>query len=466
MKISFHGAAQDVTGSCHLVEVAGKRILVDCGLFQGGRELDEENSVPFGFDARAIDFVLLTHAHLDHCGRLPLLVKRGFAGEIIATQATGELARLVMLDSANLQEEAARPHGPHGGKQGAVAPPHPPLYTIIDTMDCVAKFGRTVSYEQPIDVCPGVKATFYNAGHILGSSSVLIEGQEASGARKVLFSGDLGGVGHHFLLPPKPPAAADVVVMETTYGDRLHRPFAESLTQFYDAIKAALARGGNVIIPTFALERAQEILFFLRQGVDEGQLPPALNVYLDSPMAISATQIFERHREDFDPEVQKLFDQGKDPFSLPGLHFTRDRSESVAINTVKGAIIMAGSGMATGGRILHHLLHNLSRKEASIIFVGYAASGTVARRIIDGAKEVRIQGEQVQVHAQILTINGFSAHADQAELLAWQNSIAGKRMVVLVHGELDSMQAFAGKLTDKLAGKVLMPKLGDEINLD
>jgi metallo-beta-lactamase family protein len=461
MKISFHGAAQDVTGSCHLVEVAGKRILVDCGLFQGGRELDEENAVPFGFDARAIDFVLLTHAHLDHCGRLPLLVKRGFAGEIIATQATGELARLVMLDSANLQEEAGRPYKPHGGKHGSAAPLPPPLYTVIDTMDCVAKFGRTAVYEQPIDVCPGVKATFYNAGHILGSSSVLIEAPEETGAKKILFSGDLGGVGHHFLLPPDPPASADVVVMETTYGDRLHRPFEESLNQFYDAIKAALARGGNVVIPTFALERAQEILFFLRQGVEQSRLPAALTVYLDSPMAISATQIFERHQDDFAQPVKDVFEKGQDPFGLPGLHFTRDRSDSIAINTAKGAIIMAGSGMATGGRILHHLLHNLSRKEASIIFVGYAASGTVARRIIDGAKEVRILGEQVQVHADIQTINGFSAHADQAELLAWQNRIADKKMVVLVHGEQSSMQAFAGKLT----GKVVMPKLGDAIDL-
>ncbi len=461
MKLSFHGANQDVTGSCHLLEISGQRILVDCGLFQGGQELEEENAVPFGFDARAIDFVLLTHSHLDHCGRLPLLVKRGFRGEIIATQAAGELARLVMLDAANLQEEASRPHGPHGGKHGPTAPP--PLYTVIDATDCLAKFGRTASYEQPIDVCPGVRATFYNAGHILGSASILVEGNDETGTHSVLFSGDIGGAGHHLLLPPKSPASAGTVVMETTYGDRLHRPFEESLTEFYDAVKSALARGGNVVIPTFALERAQELLFFLRQGVEDNRLPPALNVYLDSPMAISATQIFERHREDFMLEVRKLFDAGQDPFSLPGLHFTRDKAASIAINSVKsGAIIMAGSGMATGGRIRHHLIHNISRAESSIIFVGYAAAGTLARRIIDGAKEVRILGEQLPVRAQIHTINGFSAHADQKELLAWRDSIAGKQMTVLVHGELGSMQAFAGKLT----GKVLMPKLNDEIDLD
>ena len=460
MKLSFHGAAQNVTGSCHLVEVAGRRILVDCGLFQGSRELEEDNAVPFGFDARAIDFVLLTHAHLDHCGRLPLLVKRGFRGEIIATQATAELARLVMLDSANLQEEEARPHGPHGATP---APSQPPLYTMIDAMDCIAKFGRAASYGQTIDICRGVKATYYNAGHILGSSSILVEGQDKSGTRRVLFSGDIGGPTHHLLLPPETPPSADAVVMETTYGDRLHRPFDESVEQLYQAVNSALTRGGNIVIPTFALERAQEILFFLRQGVAQNLLPPSLPVYLDSPMAISATRIFERHRADFNPAVQQLFDKGQDPFSLPGLHFTREKAESIAINQVKGgAVIMAGSGMATGGRVRHHLIHNLSRKESGIIFVGYAANGTPARRIIDGAKEVRLLGHQIPVHAEIHTINGFSAHADQAQLLAWRQRIAGAPMTVLVHGEQGSMQAFAGKLT----GKVVMPKLNDELTLD
>jgi len=462
MKLSFHGANQDVTGSCHLLQIGERLILIDCGLFQGGRELDEENGVPFGFDARAIDFVLLTHAHLDHCGRLPLLVNRGFRGEIITTQPTAELARLVMLDSANLQEEAARPHDPHGKKHVQAAPSKPPLYTITDTMDCIARFGRTTTYQEPIEVCPGVRATFYNAGHILGSASILVEGKDQTGSHSILFSGDIGGAGHHFLLPPNPPSSADTVVMETTYGDRLHRPFEESLTEFYDAVKSALSRGGNVVIPTFALERAQELLFFLRQGVEDSRLPPALNVYLDSPMAISATQIFERHKDAFVPEVQKLFGEGKDPFSLPGLHFTRDRSDSIAINSVKsGAIIMAGSGMATGGRIRQHLEYNISRPECSVIFVGYAATGTAARRIIDGAKDVSILGKYVPVRAQIHTINGFSAHADQKELLAWRDSIADKQMTVLVHGELGSMQTFAGKLT----GKVLMPKLNDEIDL-
>jgi metallo-beta-lactamase family protein len=463
MKISFHGAAQDVTGSCHLVQAAGKQILVDCGLFQGSRELEEDNNVPFGFNERDIDFVLLTHAHLDHCGRLPLLVKRGFQGEIIATGATGELARLVMLDSANLQEEEVRAQNLRNSKSHGGAPHADPLYTIIDTTDCLARFGRAASYGTTVEICPGIRATFYNAGHILGSSSILIEAAENGQTRRVVFSGDIGSGTHQLLRAPETPLSADVVVMETTYGDRLHRSFEDSLTEFYDAVGATLARGGNVVIPTFALERAQELLFFLRQGREQNRLPASFPVYLDSPMAISATQIFERHPDDFTPAVQQLFAKGQDPFSLPGLHFTRDKSESIAINQVKGgAVIMAGSGMATGGRIKHHLAHNLPGANNSIIFVGYAAVGTPARRVIDGAREVHFFGQEIAVRAKIYTINGFSAHADQKELLAWQAGIAGKRMIALVHGEQGAMQAFA----DKLTGKVIMPKRNEEITVD
>ena len=463
MKISFHGAAQDVTGSCHLVEAAGRRILVDCGLFQGSRSLQEDNNGPFGFNERDIDCVLLTHAHLDHCGRLPLLVKRGFRGEIIATQATTELARLVLLDSAKLQEEDAEAHNRRNQQTHRQAPEVQPLYTIIDTTDCLARFGRYAIYGDTLDICQGVRATFYNAGHILGSSSVLLEIHENNEARSILFSGDIGSATHQILRPPEVPSIADVVVMETTYGDRLHRTFEDSLTEFYGAVGDALGRGGNVVIPTFALERAQELLFFLRQGIEQNRLPSSLQVYLDSPMAISATQIFERHPDDFTPAVQKLFQQGQDPFSLPGVHFCREKADSIAINQVKGgAVIMAGSGMATGGRICHHLANNLPRAEASVIFVGYAAVGTPARRVIDGAKDISFFGDKIPVRAKIHTINGFSAHADQKELLDWQNRIANKRLIALVHGEQSAMQAFA----DKLTGKVVMPKRNEEIALD
>jgi metallo-beta-lactamase family protein len=461
MKVSFHGAAQNVTGSCHLVETESHRILVDCGLFQGSGELHDDNAVPFGFDAAAIDAVLLTHAHLDHCGRLPLLVKRGFKGEIIATQATAELAQLVLMDSAKLQEEDAEWRQSHAGRDGA-PPPGPPLYTTDDVTETISRFKRPARYGETVEVQPGVRATYYNAGHILGSASILVEAEEKSGRHSILFSGDIGSPNHPLLRPPQTPPSAEMVVMETTYGDRLHSPFSESLKQLYAAINAALPRGGNVVIPTFALERAQELLFFLRQGVAENQLPPSIQVYLDSPMAISATQIFERHRDDFSPLVTTLFDKGVDPFALPGLHFTRDSASSIAINRIKsGAIIMAGSGMAAGGRIRHHLIHNLPRKESSIVFVGYAADGTLGRRLMDGAKQVHILGKPVPVHASVQTISGFSAHADQAELLAWQAGISGTQKIALVHGELGSMQAFAAKLGDK----AVIPKRNDEIDL-
>ena len=444
MKLSFHGADRSVTGSCHLVECAGKRILIDCGLHQGSHELDEENAAPFGFDAPGINYVLLTHAHLDHCGRLPLLAKRGFRGEIIMTSASRELARLVMLDAAHLQEEdvrfRARSSGSHNNSK--------PLYSTLDALNCLDYFGRTAVYDQVFEVSAGVHATFIDAGHILGSASIFLELKEQGHSTSVLFSGDLGNAGRLLLRSPSKPPHAENVVMETTYGDRLHKPLGPSIDEFYEAITETLRRGGNVVIPTFALERAQELLYYLSEGVAQGQLAKSMQVYLDLPMAISATEIFRHHPECFEPATAKMFQEGHDPFALPGLHFTRQTAESVAINSVHGgAIIMAGSGMCTGGRVRHHLQHNIGRKDSSIVFVGYAASGTLARRIIDGAKQVNIFGEDNAVRARIYTINGFSAHADQAELLAWQRQIGAKR-TFLVHGEDDTMRQFAAHLAN------------------
>ena len=444
MKLSFHGADRGVTGSCHLVECGGHHILIDCGLYQGGRELEEENAEPFGFDPADIDCVLLTHAHLDHCGRLPLLVKRGFRGEIVTTAATRELSRLVMLDAAHLQEEEASRQANrtlHHRKHSRLVTP---LYSILDAFTVLDYFGRTAVYNQALELAPGIRATFLDAGHILGSASVFLELEEHGHQRSVLFSGDLGNVGRPILRNPVTPPKADIVVMETTYGDRLHKPFGPSVAELYEAITDTFKRGGNVIIPTFALERAQEILFFLREGVENGTLSRSTQVFLDSPMAISATEIFERHPECYEPETAELFREGRDPFHLPGLHFTRETSESIAINHIGGgAIVMAGSGMCTGGRIRDHIKHNLGREECSVIFVGYAATGTLARQLIDGAKMVRIHGEEIPVHARIHTINGFSAHADQAELLAWHNKIAGPARTFLVHGEEQAMNQFA-----------------------
>jgi metallo-beta-lactamase family protein len=455
MRIEFHGADREVTGSCHLIECAGKRILVDCGLYQGGRELDEENAEEFGFEAREVDFVLLTHAHLDHCGRLPLLAKRGFRGEIVTTAASRELSRLVMLDAARLHEEESARAARHSSRRAA-AHAAVPLYTILDALNVLEFYGRTASYGTALELAPGIAATFLDAGHILGSASVLLELQESAARRRVLLSGDLGNCGRPLLRDPATPPKVDVVVMETTYGDRLHKPLGPSVEELYTAVEQTLRRGGNVIIPTFALERAQELLFYLSAAVRSGRLPSTMQVFLDSPMAISATTIFERHPECYDAETGELFRAGGDPLTLPGLHFTRDTADSMAINRVAGgAVIMAGAGMCTGGRVRHHLRHNLGRSDCAVIFVGYAANGTLARRIIDGAPTVTVFGEDIPVRASIHTINGFSAHADQAELLAWHRHTGASR-TFLVHGEQEVMQRFAALLPGT---EVQMPKV-------
>jgi metallo-beta-lactamase family protein len=460
LKLSFHGADRDVTGSCHLVECAGRRFLIDCGLYQGSREIAEENAGDFGFDPAGIDFVLLTHAHLDHCGRLPLLAKRGFRGEIITTMATRELARLVMLDAAHLQEGEARSNA-HRPQHGAGNQPAEPLYTEADALKSLESFKRSAEYGEPIDLAEGIRATFVDAGHILGSASILLELTEAGRTLRLLFSGDLGNTGNPLLVTPAPPPRADVVVIETTYGDRLHKPMDASIQELYSAISDTLGRGGNVIIPTFALERAQDLLFMLSQGIEQDKLVPSMQVFLDSPMAITATEIFARHLDYLRPEAARLFRKDRDPLALPGLHFTRQSVESVALNNVRGAIIMAGSGMATGGRVQHHLKHNISRQECGVIFVGFAAKGTLARQIIDGQNPVQILGDFIPVRASIHTINGFSAHADQAELLKWHEHTGAAR-TFLTHGEEDAMQAFASQLGKT---QVQMPALNQSFDL-
>lgn len=477
MKLSFHGAARGVTGSCYLVQCAGKKILIDCGLYQGGHESDDDNNEPFGFDAEAIDFVLLTHAHLDHCGRLPLLHKRGFTGEIITTAASRELARLVLMDSASLQEEEARyqarkavrrGHDNRKSNSGGGAP----LYTVLDALNSFEHFGRVAAYSKPIELCPGIRATFFDAGHILGSASVLLELEEQGGKRRVLFSGDLGNSGRPLLREPQTPDSCDVVVMETTYGDRLHKAIEPSVNELYAAVNDTFHRGGNVIIPTFALERAQELLFYLRDGMEKGLIPRHTQVFLDSPMAISATEIYSRHPECYEPAAAQLFGKGRDPFQLPSTHFVRESADSIALNRIEaGAVIMAGSGMCTGGRIRHHLKHNLWRRESSIVFVGFAARGTLARQIIDGAKQVRIFGEEFPVKASIHTINGFSAHADQRELLAWHQQAGSPPRTFLVHGEETVMQSFSEQLcsqkrpTQSEITQVEMPALHAEYEI-
>ena len=462
--LSFHGAAREVTGSCFLLEAGGKRILVDCGLFQGGAKLPDENEQAFGFDPREIDFLLLTHAHLDHCGRIPLLVKRGFAGEIITTAATRELARIVLLDAAHLQQEeaerAARQR--HRAGKGDVAP----LYTMADALRAFDFFGREVSFGDPLALADGIEATFTSAGHILGAASIAVDFMADGHRRRIVFSGDIGPREAVFLLDPAPPPDADYIVMETTYGDRRHRDFAASVEELYTAINETFARGGNVIIPSFALERTQDVLFQLRAGREDGKLPRHLNVFLDSPMAISATKVFGRHPEYFKPEIARRLGRGFDPFFLPNLHYVREAAGSMALNNVEsGAVIIAGSGMCNGGRVRHHLKHNLWRRQSSVVFVGFAVRGTPGRQIIDGAKALNLFGQKVAVNASIHTINGFSAHADRDDLLAWHRACGKPRRTFLVHGEPDrGLRAFAERLT-RQGHKVSGPRNGTRVVL-
>jgi metallo-beta-lactamase family protein len=459
--LTCHGAAREVTGSCHLLECAGQRILVDCGLFQGRDALERENAHGFAFDAASIDFVLLTHAHLDHCGRLPLLARRGFRGEIIATAPTRELTRLVLTDAASLQEEEARSHARkmHG-------PALPPLYTLEDAFHAMDFFGRRAEYGRDIELAPGLTARFIDAGHMLGSASVVVDAGKGAQRRRFVFSGDIGNPGRPLLRDAEPPPAADVVIMEATYGDRDHRSMSDSVSELVGAVADRIERGGNVIIPTFALERAQEILYHLAEGIRAGMLPRTLPVFLDSPMAISATETFARYPESLGEAARKRLAEGGDLFGLPTLRLTRETADSMAINRIKGgAVILAGSGMCTGGRVRHHLKYNLWRKNAGVIFVGYAAAGTPARRIIDGAQTVRLFGEDVRVRARVWTINGFSAHAGQHDLLGWLRHAAPKK-AVLVHGEADRGLCALAPHVEALGIDCVVPAQGQTLALD
>ena len=462
MHLHFHGAAKNVTGSCYYLEHNDTRILIDCGLYQGGRELEEENRNDFGFDPATIDFLLLTHGHLDHCGRIPLLAKKGFRGTIVTTSATRELARLVMLDSARIQEEEAKYKNYKNNKQKKFKAPFLPLYDTLDALNSLDFFVDITAFDEPHELCPGIQVTFHNAGHILGSASIFVELDTEAGRKKILFSGDLGYHNRAILPDPATPPHADIVVMETTYGDRLHKQLQPSIEELYDAINTTIKRNGNVLIPSFALERSQEILYYLREGVEQNLLPQDLEVFLDSPMAISATQIFKRHPECFDEETWDVINSGRDPFAFPGLRFSRETAESMTLKQMRGVVIIAGSGMCTAGRIRHHMRHNLWRKEAAIIFVGYAGVGTPARRIIDGAQTIRIFREEIDVHADIYTIGGFSAHADQKELLNWHRKTGSPERTFLVHGEEQAMTTFASLLNDT---KVIIPENHDQFNI-
>jgi metallo-beta-lactamase family protein len=453
MDIVFHGAAGEVTGSCHLLEAAGKRVLLDCGMVQGDRTADTRNAADFPFDPASIDALVLSHAHIDHTGRVPLLVKRGFAGPIFTHPATIDLAAIMLADAANIAAMDAERDNRHlqPGQQSFV-----PLYAQ-DDVDAATKLMRPVEYGAPTEIVPGVRLTLRDAGHILGSATVEIDATENGTSRKLVFSGDLGPDHTPILRDPAPVPAADLVVMESTYGDRLHKSQQDTIAELASIFAAAHRNGGNVVIPAFAVGRTQELLYFFAGHFDAWNLG-AFKLFLDSPMAIRVTAAYDRHENLFDVEARKLWATRPQPLRLPNLTLAEDGAASRAINAVHDhAVIIAGSGMCNGGRIRHHLRHNLANPSAHVVFVGYQAAGTLGRLLVQGAKRVRLFGEDIPVRAQMHTVGGLSAHADQAGLSAWYGEIAGHPPVCLVHGEDPGRSRLAGELKSRWGSRVTLP---------
>lgn len=465
IKLTFLGAAQGVTGSCYLIEAGNTRFLVDCGLYQE-REFLERNWAPFPIAPGTIDCLLLTHGHLDHCGLIPKLVREGFRGPIYATAATTEIAEIVLLDAAHLQEEDAEFKRKRHQKENRKGPyPEVPLYTVDDAKACFPQFSP-VQYGTTVNIAEDIEATFYDAGHVLGSSMITVKIRQNGEERTILFSGDIGRWNKPILHDPTVFQAADYVLVESTYGDRLSESLEEAADKMADTINATVKSGGNIVIPSFALERTQEILYYLNEFLIEDRIPHLI-VFVDSPMAMSINQVFEHHPELFDEEMTKFMRQGS-PFSFRGLSLARNAAESKAINQIKGTIIIiAGSGMCTGGRIKHHLVTNISRPESTVLFAGYQAAGTLGREIVEGAKEVRIFGQNYPVKARIVYINGFSAHADRDELIKWLSSLRQPpRHVFVTHGESSVSQRFAGLVKDKTGWNVSVPEYKSQSILD
>jgi metallo-beta-lactamase family protein len=443
MQIRFLGAAQEVTGSCYLVEVGRRRLLVDCGLFQGDAATEARNRTPFPFQADAIDAVVLTHAHLDHSGRIPLLVKAGFRGAVYTHRACRDLCRIMLLDAAHLNEKDAEHENRRRARKGLK--PVDPLYGKREAERAMKQF-RALDYGARQEILPGVSVTLHDAGHILGSAIVELELREDGTRRRVVFSGDLGHAGAPILHDPQTLDAADLVVMESTYGDRAHRSWESTWAELAGVFREAELAKGNILIPAFAVGRTQDLLYAFRRhyrdwGVDRW------TVFLDSPMAIEATEIYERHWKLYDAEAARERRRNGAALRTPNLHFTRTMPQSAAINRVQsGAVIIAGSGMCNGGRIRHHFKHNLWREHCHVVIVGFQARGTLGRRIVDGAKAIRLWGETIRVAAQVHTIGGLSAHADQNGLVDWYRHFRGRPPLALVHGEPEAMAALAARI--------------------
>ena len=462
MKITFLGAAQEVTGSCFLLETANTRFLVDCGMVQGGREASERNHRPFAFDPKSIDFVLLTHAHIDHSGLLPKLAREGFNGPILCTKATAELLGVMLPDSAHIQESDADRAKRYSSRSAQRKnPANTPLYTLKDAQDCLGQL-EAVDYDEELSPHVEVQCRFRDAGHILGSAIIEVWIGDQGERTKVVFSGDLGQPGRPILRDPVSIEEADILVIESTYGDRLHKDLSATENELVGIVERTLReQGGNVIVPAFAVGRTQEIIYHLHRLTQAGRMHD-LKVFVDSPMASEVTRITRRHLELFDEAAQHLagwHSVGKD---LPYLHFTESVEESRALNQIRsGAIIISASGMCTAGRIKHHLRHNLPRRECSVLITGFQAQGTLGRKLVDGAKSVRIFGDDIPVRAAIHTVGGLSAHADQAALLDWTAGFQRPpRQTFVVHGESLSASALAERLRARQGWQVSVPELG------
>jgi len=466
IKLKFLGAAQNVTGSRHLLEANGTKILVDCGLYQE-RQFRARNWEPFTCPPESLDAVLLTHAHLDHCGLLPKLVKEGFKGRIYCTAATSEIAQIILLDSAHIQEEDAKYKLKRHKREGRKGP-HPiePLYTTAEAEACFPQFSP-VKYKQPVEIGTGVEATFCDAGHVLGSSIIRVKVSQDGQDRTVIFSGDIGRPDRPIVQDPSIVEQADYVLVESTYGDRVHEGPEDTKKLIAEVINSTRQAGGNIIVPSFALERSQELLYYINELLLQKAIEP-LQVFLDSPMASRITKVFQKHRELYDEEMTEFMRRNKSPFEFSGLKMAGTSDESKAINHIRGTImVIAGSGMCTGGRIKHHLVNNITRPENTIMFVGYQAVGTLGRRIVNGEKEVRILGQEYPVNARIARINGFSAHADKEELFEWLSGLKKPpRKLFIVHGEAESANKFGEYIREKTGWQVAVPAYQDEVVLD
>ncbi len=458
MEIEFYGATQRVTGSCHILRANGYTLLLDCGMVQGNRELEALNREPFPFEPADIDAVVLSHGHIDHSGRLPQLVNRGFNGPIYTHHGTIDLCRILLRDSAMLSEHDARFMKKHGH-------PHAePLYTVDEALQCV-KTMTGMGYGERREILPGIAVTLHDAGHILASAFVKLEITEGDNSRTVVFSGDLGQYDSPILNDPEAIGQADTVIVESTYGDRLHRDFDKTVTELGEIIETASRDCGNILIPAFSIGRSQELLYLFGEHYHEWKLGK-WQVFLDSPMAIEASRIYWHYKDLWDEEARLFRRHLHNMPPIDNLHLTDRVEQSMKINELhEGAIIIAGSGMCNGGRIVHHLKRNIERPECHLIITGFQAEGTLGREIVEGHKEVSLHGRMYRVKAQLHTIGGLSAHGDRADLLRWLKSREGSPQVMIVHGEDGAKQAFQGFLHDELSVGALIAQPGDRLNL-